>query len=78
MIADIAKTGDRRAILEALRDKLAEAIDEGPEPKDLAALSLRLEKVTADLDALPTPVPVDQTWETRLAARRAAKQTASG
>jgi hypothetical protein len=38
--------------LEALRDRLAVEIDKNPEPRDLAALSMRLEKVLAEVDAL--------------------------
>jgi hypothetical protein len=52
VIGEIAKQGDRLKTLEALRDRLAEEIDKGPEPRDLAALSSRLEKVLAEIDGL--------------------------
>ena len=77
MIAEIAKLGDRRATLEALRDLLARAIDEGPEAKDLAALSLRLEKVLADLAGLPVAGGKESVKDA-LASRRKAKEAASG
>lgn len=67
----------RRATLVALRDALAEAIDEKPEPRDLAALSLRLEKVVAELDGLPDEAGKGSVSDA-LAARRKAKQAASG
>lgn len=51
-LADVVAEGDRRASLEALRDTLAQALDEA-EPKDVAALALRLSKVLEELDNLP-------------------------
>lgn len=76
MILDVVKGGDRRATLEALRDVLAAAIDAGPEPRDLASLVLRLEKVVAELDSLP--VDGKGSLGDALAARRKAKQAAAG
>ena len=38
--------------LVALRDRLALEIDSNPEPRDLAALSTRLEKVLEQIDGL--------------------------
>ena len=52
-ICKAAKTGSRRATLEALRDKLAETIDECESGRDVAALSRRLMDVCEVLDAMP-------------------------
>lgn len=51
-VSEAAETGDRRATLEALRAKLAATIDGWVEPKELAALSMRLERVLEQLDDL--------------------------
>lgn len=70
----VTSTGDRRASLEALRDRLAGAIDDPDCPaRDLAALSRQLVMVMAELDALPVPEgsAVD-TLRDELAARRSA------
>lgn len=52
-IEEAAKTGSRRATLEALRDKLAASIDECESGRDVAALSRRLMDVCEILDTLP-------------------------
>lgn len=75
-LADVARAGDRRETLEALRDHLAAAIDAGPDARDLAALSRRLEAVLADLDGLRVPVGKG-TVADALADRRSAKEAAS-
>lgn len=83
---DEVESGDRMRALVALRRELAEAIDGGrpcescgepmprPEPKELAALALRLERVLETIDAIggsPTEEHDD------LAARREAKLSAA-
>lgn len=73
----VARGGNRRETLEALRDRLASAIDKGPEPRDLAALSRRLEVVLAELDGLRVPGR-KETVADALAARRKAKEAAAG
>lgn len=50
-----ARSGDRRATLEALRDKLAVSIADCESGRDVAALSKRLMEVMNELDALPKP-----------------------
>lgn len=59
-----AKTGNRREILESLRDKLAYTIENTESGRDVAALSRRLMDVIAELDALPDvddhPNPLQQ------------------
>ena len=52
-LVDAAASGDRRATLEALRDKLAQTIDTTESGRDVAALSRRLIDVCAELDAIP-------------------------
>lgn len=48
-----ARSGNRRATLEALRDKLASTIDACESGRDTAALSKRLMEVMDELDSLP-------------------------
>lgn len=50
-VADAARHG-RRALLEALRDQIANAIDDGVPARDLASLSRRLLEIERDLAAL--------------------------
>lgn len=52
-LAKVVKGGDRRAALEALRDRLAQELDECEYTRDLPALALRLTDVLAQLDDLP-------------------------
>lgn len=42
----------RRALLEALRDSICEAIDNGVPARDLASLSRRLLEISAELDGV--------------------------
>jgi hypothetical protein len=48
-----AQSGDRRATLEALRDKLAAAIASSESGRDVAALSKRLMEVMDEIERLP-------------------------
>lgn len=48
-----AQSGDRRATLEALRDKLAAAIANSESGRDVAALSKRLMEVMDEIERLP-------------------------
>lgn len=48
-----AQSGDRRATLEALRDKLAAAISNSESGRDVAALSKRLMEVMDEIERLP-------------------------
>ena len=52
-LVDAARSGDKRATLIALRDKLAETIENCESGRDVAALSRRLIDVVAELDAMP-------------------------
>lgn len=51
-VADAARTGDRRLLLAAMRDRIAEAITDGCAPRDLAALTKRLGDIDRELRAL--------------------------
>lgn len=50
-----AKSGDKRATLIALRDKLAETIQNCDSGRDMASNSKRLMEVMAEIEALPEP-----------------------
>ena len=65
-LADAAKRNNRRDTLIALRDQLAEAIDNCESGRDIAALSKRLMEVMGELDSIPDP-----NSQTRNAAQRA-------
>ena len=54
-LIDAASSGDKRATLEALRDKLATSIQGCESGRDVAALSKRLMEVMNEIDALPRP-----------------------
>lgn len=52
-LVDAAKSGDKRATLIALRDKLAETIQNCDSGRDMASNSKRLMEVIAEIEALP-------------------------
>ncbi len=54
-LVDAAKSGDKRATLMALRDKLAQTIENCDSGRDMAANSKRLMEVMAELEAMPDP-----------------------
>lgn len=54
-LLDAAKSGDKRATLIALRDKIAETIETCDSGRDIAANSKRLMEVMAEIDDLPDP-----------------------
>lgn len=54
-LIEAAKSGDKRATLIALRDKLAETIENCESGRDMAANSKRLMEVMAELENLPEP-----------------------
>jgi hypothetical protein len=53
LLISAAQSGSRRQLLEALRDAIAEKLDEGQTGRDFAALSKRLLETCAELDSLP-------------------------
>lgn len=52
-LIEAAKSGDKRATLIALRDKLAETIQNCDSGRDMASNSKRLMEVMAEIEALP-------------------------
>lgn len=52
-LIDAAKSGDKKATLIALRDKLAETIQNCDSGRDMASNSKRLMEVMAEIEALP-------------------------
>lgn len=54
-LVEAAKSGDKRATLIALRDKIAATIDNCESGRDMAANSKRLMEVMAELEAMPDP-----------------------
>lgn len=52
-LIDAAKSGNKRATLEALRDILAKTIQECDSGRDMASNTKRLMEVMAELEALP-------------------------
>lgn len=70
---ETASTGDRLKTLESLRDLLAERIDSTDSGRDIAALSLRLTDVLAQIAELSPTSEVDVVDE--IAARRNARRS---
>ena len=68
-LLEAAKSGDKRATLIALRDKLAETIENCDSGRDMAANSKRLMEVMAEIDELPDPVSQQVSKHDRLKMR---------
>ena len=51
-IGAAAASGDRRQLLEAIRDSISAELDKGVPPRDMASLSKRLVDISNELDAL--------------------------
>ena len=69
-LVEAAKSGDKRATLIALRDKLAETIENCESGRDMAANSKRLMEVMAELEALPDPKTIKVSKHDRLKEKR--------
>lgn len=69
-LVEAAKSGDKRATLIALRDKLAETIDNCESGRDMAANSKRLMEVMAELESLPDPNEIKISKHDRLKEKR--------
>lgn len=54
-LVEAAKSGDKRATLIALRDKLAETIQNCESGRDMASNSKRLMEVMSELESMPDP-----------------------
>lgn len=52
-IAAVSQNGSRLDTLTAIRDRLANDLDNASEPRDVAALALRLTDVLQQIDDLP-------------------------
>lgn len=65
-LVEAAKSGNKRDTLIALRDKLAETIDNCESGRDMAANSKRLMEVMAEIEALPDPEEVKVSKHDRL------------
>ena len=61
-----AKSGDKRATLIALRDKLAETIQNCESGRDMASNSKRLMEVMAELETMPDPTAKMESKHDRL------------
>ena len=72
-LLEAAKSGDKRATLIALRDKLAETIENCESGRDMAANSKRLMEVMAELEALPDPEAKKESKHDRLKRRHEAR-----
>ena len=69
-LVEAAKSGDKRATLIALRDKLAETIDNCESGRDMAANSKRLMEVMSELESLPDPEEIKISKHDRLKRKR--------
>ena len=65
-LVEAAKSGNKRDTLIALRDKLAETIDNCESGRDMAANSKRLMEVMAELESLPNPEEIKISKHDRL------------
>lgn len=72
-VTGAAKDGDRRDLLAAMRERIAQAVEDGSTPaRDLAALTRRLMEIAREIEAIDlreteeaedaTPA-VDEEWE---------------
>jgi len=73
-IAEAAASGDHRAALTAMRDKLAADMDAAP-PAVVAQVAARLQSVLAELNGLP--VPAEESFLDELERRRAERLSTS-
>lgn len=51
-MAEAAKSGSRRELLVALRDRIAETITADCPPRDMASLTRRLDDISKDIEQL--------------------------
>ena len=69
-LTEAAMSGDKRATLIALRDKLAQTIENCESGRDMAANSKRLMEVMAELESLPNPTTIKESKHDRLKNKR--------
>ena len=65
-LIEAAKSGNKRATLIALRDKLAETIQNCESGRDMASNSKRLMEVMAEIEALPDETKIKVSKHDRL------------
>ena len=68
-LLEAAKSGDKRATLIALRDKLAQTIQDCDSGRDMASNTKRLMEVMAELEQLPDPEAKKESKHDRLKKR---------
>jgi hypothetical protein len=51
-VSEAAKSGDRRELLVAMRDRIAQTISGDCPPRDLAALTRRLQDIAKDIEQI--------------------------
>lgn len=76
--AAAAKSGDRKRMLELLRDHLADRIADGVAARDLAALARQLRDITEELEKLDVDDEPERNAEDELAERRSLALSAAG
>lgn len=59
-VSAAASSGDRRALLVSLRERISQDIDEGVPARDLASLSLRLLAIAKEIDDIDTESEGDE------------------
>lgn len=69
-LIEAAKSGNKRATLIALRDKLAETIQNCDSGRDMASNSKRLMEVMAEIEALPDETAIKVSKHDRLKTKR--------
>lgn len=76
MLSDTVRNGSRREALEAIRDRLATALQDA-EGRDAAPLAKELRAVIAELDSMPTAAEVSPVADlrARIAARKQAAKS---
>lgn len=76
-LVEAAKSGDKRATLIALRDILAQTIQNCESGRDMASNTKRLMEVMAELEALPDPAHTKVSKHDRLKQKRENRKTDS-
>ena len=65
-LLEAVQNGTRLEVLECIRDHIAETLDNGANPKDVAALTKRLMEVIAEIDlvvATDNPDDIDTVFD---------------
>ena len=72
-LVEAAKSGNKRETLIALRDKLAQTIQDCDSGRDMASNSKRLMEVMAELEQLPDPEAKKESKHDRLKKKHEAR-----